>query len=71
MISFKVHRNRKTPKSNEGINTGRRHILKSAAVAAVGSAALGFPQISKAQTTTLKMQTAWSEADSYQEMARQ
>lgn len=71
MITFKVRRNRKTHKSNEEIDTSRRRILKSVAVAAVGSTALGFPHISKAQTTTLKMQTAWSEADSYQEMARQ
>lgn len=71
MITFKDRRNIKTTKSNEKIDTSRRRILKSAAVAAVGSAALGFPHISKAQTTTLKMQTAWSEADIYQEMARQ
>lgn len=71
MITFKVHRNRKTPKSNEEIDTSRRRLLKSAAVAAVGSTALGFPHISEAQTTTIKMQTAWSEEHIYQEMARQ
>ena len=68
---FKIRRNKKTPKSNKGIDTNRRRILKSAAVAAMGSTALGFPHISRAQPTTIKMQTAWSEADSYQEMARQ
>ncbi len=71
MITFKDRRIRKTPKSNEDIDTSRRRLLKSAAVAAVGSTALGFPHISRAQTTTIKMQTAWSEAHIYQEMARQ
>lgn len=71
MITFKGHSKRKTSKNTEEIDTSRRHILKSAAIAAVGSTALGFPHISRAQTTTIKMQTAWSEADSYQEMARQ
>ena len=69
--TFKIRRNKKTPKINKGIDANRRRILKSAALAAVGSAALGFPHISKAQTTTIKMQTAWSEAHIYQEMARQ
>ncbi|MFC1831623.1 TRAP transporter substrate-binding protein [Thermodesulfobacteriota bacterium] len=71
MISFKGRRNRKNPKSNEEIDTGRRCLLKSAAVVAVGSTALGFPHISKAQTTTLKMQTAYEANDVYTEMARQ
>ncbi len=71
MNTFMHGRNKNIAKSNEEIDTGRRRLLKSAAVAAVGSTALGFPHISRAQTTTIKMQTAWSEADSYQEMARQ
>lgn len=49
----------------------RRRILKSAAVAAVGITALGFPQLSEAQTTTLKMQTAYGANDIYTYMARQ
>lgn len=71
MTTFMNRRNGDTSKGLEDIDTGRRRLLKSAAAAAVGSTALGFPHISKAQTTTIKMQTAWSEADSYQEMARQ
>ncbi len=71
MNTFMHGRNKNIATSNEEIDTGRRRLLKSAAVAAVGSTALGFPHISRAQTTTIKMQTAWSEADSYQEMARQ
>lgn len=50
--------------------TSRRRFLKGAAVAAAG-AALAFPQISRAQTVTLKMQTSWSSGDVYQDMAQQ
>lgn len=48
----------------------RRRFLKRCAVAAAG-ATLAFPQISRAQTTTLKMQTSWVSGDVFQEMARQ
>jgi TRAP-type mannitol/chloroaromatic compound transport system substrate-binding protein len=47
----------------------RRRFLKSAAAA---TAALGaFPQVSKAQTVTLKMQTTWRPTDIFQEMAQE
>ena len=71
MLSLKYRRNVKTPKSNEKIDSSRRRILKSAAVAAVGSTALGFPHISQAQTMALKMQTAYGTNDVYTDMARQ
>jgi len=62
---------RKNPEGNSATDTSRRRFLKSAAVAAVGSTALGFPKISKSQTTTLKIQTAWGAGGIYQEMAHQ
>jgi TRAP-type mannitol/chloroaromatic compound transport system substrate-binding protein len=49
----------------------RRRFLKGAAAAGAAGAALAFPQISRAQTATLKMQTSWRSGDVYQDMARQ
>ena len=51
--------------------TSRRRFLKGAAAAAAAGAALAFPQISRAQTVTLKMQTAWRPGDVLQDMAQQ
>ncbi|MCB1547144.1 MAG: TRAP transporter substrate-binding protein [Hyphomicrobiaceae bacterium] len=50
----------------------RRKFLKGSAIA--GGAAAGtvaFPQVSRAQTVTLKMQSSWSASDIFQEMAKQ
>jgi TRAP-type mannitol/chloroaromatic compound transport system substrate-binding protein len=60
----------KTARNKTAKATSRRRFLKGAAVAAAG-AALAFPQISRAQTLTLKMQTSWNSGDVYQDMARQ
>ena len=52
--------------------SGRRRFLKGAAAAtAGGAAALAFPQVSRAQTVTLKMQSSWGAASPFTEMARQ
>jgi TRAP-type mannitol/chloroaromatic compound transport system substrate-binding protein len=51
--------------------SSRRRFLKSAAVATVASAALAFPNSSRAQAATLKVQTAWRPQDIFHEMARQ
>ena len=51
----------------------RRRFLKTGAVAA-GAATLGtvaMPQVSRAQTTTLKLQTSWPATDIFTEMAQQ
>ena len=57
--------------SKKAEDTDRRRFLKSAAVAVAGSTALAFPSISRAQTKTLKMQTAYVSGDIYDDMARQ
>ena len=41
----------------------RRKFLKAGAVGAAGAATLGFPMVSRAQTTTLKMQGSWGAKD--------
>jgi TRAP-type mannitol/chloroaromatic compound transport system substrate-binding protein len=51
--------------------SGRRRFLKGAVSAAVAGAALAFPQVSRAQTVTLKMQTSWKSGDILQDMAEQ
>jgi TRAP-type mannitol/chloroaromatic compound transport system substrate-binding protein len=47
----------------------RRKFLGGAAV--VGAAAIAMPQVSRAQTTTLRMQTSWPATDIFTEMAQQ
>jgi len=49
----------------EGVKTGRRKFLKTAAAAAGAAtvATMGFPMVSRASTTILKMQGAWGAKD--------
>jgi TRAP-type mannitol/chloroaromatic compound transport system substrate-binding protein len=51
--------------------SSRRRFIKGAAVtaAAAGAGAIAMPNVSRAQTTTLKMQGAWSATDIFNEMA--
>ena len=48
------------------IKTTRRRFLTAAAA---GGAAIAMPQVSRAQTATLKMQGSWGKADIFHEMA--
>ncbi len=52
--------------------TSRRRFLKGGAVAVAAGAAstLAFPQVSRAQTTTLKMQGSWGAADPWNQFAQ-
>lgn len=48
----------------------RRKLLKGGAITAgVGAASLAMPQVSRAQTTQLRMQSSWSSSDVFHEMA--
>ena len=49
--------------------TSRRKFLTGAAL--TGAAAVAMPQVSRAQTTTLRMQTSWPATDIFTEMAQQ
>jgi TRAP-type mannitol/chloroaromatic compound transport system substrate-binding protein len=61
----------KTDKTR-GKSVNRRKFLKGGAVAAGATAAtVAFPQVSRAQTKTLKMQSSWPATDIFQDMARQ
>lgn len=53
------------------VKAGRRKFLKTAAAAAGAAsvATLGFPMVSRAQTTTLKMQGAWGAKDIFNDFA--
>jgi TRAP-type mannitol/chloroaromatic compound transport system substrate-binding protein len=61
------------PKKVRGADTpeaGRRKFLKTAGVVGAAAAAtIAMPQISRAQTTTLKMQGSWGAKDVFNEMA--
>ncbi len=48
---------------------GRRGLLKASAVAAVGAAVLATPQVSRAQTVTLRFQSTWPQRDIFHEFA--
>ncbi len=59
--------------SGNGMRTStRRRFLKGAVVGAAGAtAAVAMPNVSRAQTITLKMQSSWGSTSPFQEMARQ
>jgi TRAP-type mannitol/chloroaromatic compound transport system substrate-binding protein len=56
-------------KKSETKTATRRKFLAGAAL--TGAAAVAMPQVSRAQTTTLKMQTSWPATDIFTEMAQQ
>ena len=50
----------------------RRKFIKGGAVAAgAGAATLAMPNVSRAQTKTLKMQSSWGSTSPFQDMAKQ
>ncbi|NJM33371.1 MAG: TRAP transporter substrate-binding protein [Rhodomicrobium sp.] len=58
--------------SNTEKALNRRKFLKGGAVATGAAAAtIAFPQVSRAQTVTLKMQSSWPATDIFQDMAKQ
>ena len=58
-----------TEKSRTSKSPTRRKFLLAAG--ATGAATIAMPQVSRAQTTTLKMQTSWPATDIFTEMANQ
>ena len=67
---MKKEKAKKTVKKPEDAKIGRRKFLKKAAVAgAAGAATIGFPMVSRAQTTVLKMQGAWGAKDIFNDFA--
>jgi TRAP-type mannitol/chloroaromatic compound transport system substrate-binding protein len=58
-----------TKKPDTAKTTTRRKFLAGAAM--TGAATVAMPQISRAQTTTLKLQTSWPASDIFTEMAQQ
>ena len=60
----------KVDKKQKVKKTTRRKFLKTAAAAGVaGAATLGFPMVSRAQTTVLKMQGSWGAKDIFNDYA--
>ena len=55
--------------SSKSKTATRRKFLAGAAM--TGAAAVAMPQISRAQTATLRMQTSWPATDIFTEMAQQ
>ncbi len=49
----------------------RKFLTGAAGIAAAGAAAVAMPNVSRAQTVTLKMQSSWSATSPFQEMAKQ
>lgn len=69
MSKRRVRRIRKAAGNKVAKFARRRRFLKGGALAAAG-AVLTFPQVSRAQTVTLKMQTSWGSKNVFQEMAQ-
>ena len=61
------------PARSQKKRISRRRFLKKGALAggATAAAAVSFPQVSRAETKTLKMQTSWESGSIFQELARQ
>ena len=71
MFKIRDRRKAKTAGGKVAKAATRRRFIKGSALAAVGSGAvLAFPQVSRAQTVTLKMQTSWVSKNIFQDMAR-
>lgn len=71
MSKLRDRRKAKAARDNVERPASRRRFLKGAALVAAGAgAALTFPQVSRAQTVTLKMQTSWAPNNVFQDMAR-
>ncbi len=68
---MKKEKTKQTDKKQEDVKIGRRKFLKKAAVVGgVASAAtLGFPMVSRAKTTVLKMQGSWGAKDIFNDYA--
>jgi len=67
---MKKDRTQKVDKKQKVKKATRRKFLKTAAAAGVaGAATLGFPMVSRAQTTVLKMQGAWGAKDIFNDYA--
>lgn len=72
MLKFKGLRKEKKTARPESAGRDRRRFLKGGATAAAAAtAAVAFPQVSRAQTVTLKMQSSWGATSPFQEMAKQ
>src|SRR3712207_2200080 len=49
---------------------GRRGLLRATAIGATGAAVLATPNVSRAQTTTLRFQSTWPQRDIFHEFAQ-
>lgn len=57
--------------SSQDKSVNRRKFLKGGAVAAAATATVAFPNVSRAQTKLVKMQSGWPATEMFQDMARQ
>ncbi|MDM8554292.1 TRAP transporter substrate-binding protein [Desulfococcaceae bacterium HSG7] len=68
---MKKEKTKEIVKKQDDVKIGRRKFLKKAAVVggAASAATLGFPMVSRAKTTVLKMQGAWGAKDIFNDYA--
>ncbi len=68
---MKKEKTQEIVKKQDDVKIGRRKFLKKAAVVggAASAATLGFPMVSRAKTTVLKMQGAWGAKDIFNDYA--
>lgn len=68
---MKKEKTKQIDKKHEDVKISRRKFLKKAAVvgSVAGASTLGFPMVSRAKTTVLKMQGAWGAKDIFNDYA--
>ena len=72
MVSTKVkYRESTLAPENKGAATRRKFLTGAAGAVAGGAALVAAPNISRAQDTTLKMQSSWGATSPFQDMAKQ
>ncbi len=62
---------KKTKVRADAVKSRRKFLTGAAGVAAGGAAMIAMPQVSRAQTVTLKMQSSWGATSPFQDMAKQ
>ena len=68
-MSTKENRSHKATREAKTASSRRKFLTAGAATVAGAASALAFPQVSRAQTTTLKMQGSWGAADVWNQFA--
>ena len=71
MSTTKIQRKDRTLAPKDAAATRRKFLTGAAGAVAGGAALVAAPNVSRAETVTLKMQGSWGKADIFNEMAQE